>query len=69
MTLAYRIIRSEHYEIDLVMRCLHNLSTALHRETWEPDFDLLHLILDYAESFPATFHHPKEEEYLFKINR
>ena len=54
MTLAYRIIRSEHYEIDLVMRCLHNLSAALYRETWKPDFDLLFLLLDYAESFPAA---------------
>jgi branched-chain amino acid transport system ATP-binding protein len=69
MTLAYRIIRSEHYEIGLVMRCLDNLSTALYRETWRPDFDLLHLILDYVESFPATFHHPKEADYLFKAIR
>lgn len=69
MTLAYRIIRSEHYEIDLVMRCLHNLADALHREAWKPDFELLFLILDYAESFPATFHHPKEEYHLFKAVR
>jgi hemerythrin-like domain-containing protein len=27
------------------------------------------LILDFAESFPATFHHPKEEDYLFKAVR
>ena len=69
MTLLYRIIRSEHYEIDLVMRCLHNLADALHREAWRPDFDLLFLILHYVESFPATFHHPKEEDYLFKAVR
>ena len=69
MTLAYRIIRSEHYEIDLVMRCLHNLSAALYRETWTPDFDFLCLLLDYVESFPATFHHPKEEDYLFEAVR
>ncbi len=69
MTLAYRIIRSEHYEINLVMRCLHNLADALHREAWRPDFDLLFLILHYVESFPATFHHPKEEDYLFKAVR
>ena len=69
MTLAYRIIRSEHYEINLVMRCLDNLSAALYRETWKPDFDLLRLILDYVESFPATFHHPKEEDYLFEAIR
>ncbi len=66
MTLAYRIIRSEHYEINLIMRCLSNLSEALRRATWRPDFELLFLLLDYVESFPATFHHPKEEAYLFK---
>ena len=54
MTLAYRIIRSEHYEINLVMRCLDNLVDAVHREIWEPDFDLLFLILHYVESFPGT---------------
>jgi branched-chain amino acid transport system ATP-binding protein len=69
MTLVYRIIRSEHYEIELVMRSLHNLADALHREVWQPDFDLLFLILHYVESFPATFHHPKEEDYLFKAVR
>ncbi len=69
MTLAYRIVRSEHYEINLVMRCLHNLADALHREAWRPDFDLLFLILHHAESFPATFHHPKEEDYLFEAVR
>ncbi len=69
MTLLYRIIRSEHYEIDLVMRCLHNLADALHREAWRPDFDLLFPILHFVESFPATFHHPKEEDYLFKAVR
>ncbi len=69
MTLAYRIVRSEHYEINLVMRCLHNLADALHREAWQPDFDLLFLILHYVESFPSTFHHPKEEDYLFKAVR
>jgi branched-chain amino acid transport system ATP-binding protein len=69
MTLAYRIVRSEHYEINLVTRCLHNLADALHREVWQPDFDLLFLILHYVESFPATFHHPKEEDFLFKAVR
>lgn len=69
MTLAYRIIRSEHYEIGLVTHCLENLSGALHGKAWMPDFDLLFLLLDYVESFPATFHHPKEEDYLFKAIR
>jgi hemerythrin-like domain-containing protein len=69
MTLTYRIIRSEHFEINIVLTCLDNLVNALERKTWKPDFDLLFLILDFIESFPATFHHPKEEDYLFKAVR
>jgi|TARA_R110002072_G_scaffold97728_11_gene214944 hemerythrin-like domain-containing protein len=69
MTLAYRIIRSEHYEIDLVMRCLDNLAIALSKEAWTADFGFLFLLLDYVENFPATFHHPKEEDYLFEAVR
>ncbi len=41
----------------------------MHREFWQPDFDLLFSILDFAVSFPATFHLPKEEDYLFKAVR
>lgn len=69
MTLTYRIIRSEHFEINLVLTCLENLVEALQRGAWKPDFELLFLILDYIESFPITFHHPKEEDYLFKAIR
>lgn len=69
MTLVHRIIRSEHYEIKLVTKCLLKLADALQRETWNPDFDLLFLILHYSESFPETFHHPKEDDYLFEALR
>ena len=69
MTLAYRVIRSEHFEIKLILTCLHELAKALQMASWKPDFDLLFLILHYIESFPETFHHPKEEDYLFKAIR
>ena len=69
MTQAYRIIRSEHFELGLVLTCLQHLVDALEEDDWKPDFDLLFLILDYIESFPETFHHPKEEEYLFTAIR
>ena len=69
MTLAHRIIRSEHFEINFVLTCLDHLAEALQKGTWKPDFDLLFLILHYIESFPETFHHPKEEDYLFKAIR
>jgi len=69
MTLAYRVIRSEHFEINLVLTCLDELTKAIQMASWKPDFDLLFLILHYIEAFPETFHHPKEEDYLFKAIR
>jgi len=69
MTQAYRIIRSEHFELGLVLTCLRHLVSALEEGDWTPDFGLLCLILDYIEGFPETFHHPKEEDYLFRAIR
>lgn len=69
MTSADQVIRSEHCEINLVARSLYALARALDEERWHPDFAVLFLILDYIESFPATFHHPKEEYYLFEAIR
>ena len=69
MPLAHRIIRSEHFEIKLILTCLNRLSEALKKELWTPDFDLMFSILDYIESFPETFHHPKEEDFLFAAIR
>ena len=65
MTIANNIIRSEHCEMDCVLtgfsRLARDLETKLHRV----DRDLLWLLLDWIEAFPPTFHHPKEEQYLF----
>ena len=66
MPLAYRVIRSEHFELNLVLACLQQLTQD---ESRQPDFDILYLILDYIEGFPETFHHPKEEAYLFEAVR
>lgn len=69
MTLAKRIIQSEHFEIGLVLTCLDRLVAVMKQGIWEPDFELLFLIQHYIEAFPTTFHHPKEEEYLFAAVR
>ena len=31
----------------------------------DPDFKLLHAIVQYIEEFPERLHHPKEDQYLF----
>ncbi len=66
MPLAYSVIRSEHFELNLVLACLQQLTQDAGRQ---PDFEVLYLILDYIEGFPETFHHPKEEAHLFKAVR
>lgn len=66
MPLAHSVIRSEHFELSLVLACLRQLAQDASRL---PDFDVLYLILDYIEGFPETFHHPKEELYLFEAVR
>ncbi len=66
MTSAVQIIRLEHFNIASVLVCLSHLLEEIQQGRWEPDFELLGAILDYLEQFPEVFHHPKEEDHLFK---
>lgn len=66
MPLAHSVIRSEHFELSLVLACLQQLAQDA---SPRPDFNVLYLILDYIEGFPETFHHPKEEAHLFEAVR
>ena len=49
--------------------CLRHSVEELQEGTRKPDFTVLFAILDYIEAFPDTYHHPKEEDYLFKALR
>src|SRR3546814_20251238 len=33
------------------------------------DFRVLHAMLDYIDRYPDRFHHPKEDQYLFRLLR
>jgi hemerythrin-like domain-containing protein len=35
----------------------------------KPDFDLLGAMVYYIDTFPERFHHPKEDQYLFRLLR
>ncbi len=61
---AVRMIRNEHRDYLQVLECLGRLLDRL-EERGDEKRRLLFLILDYVEAFPATFHHPKEEDDLF----
>ena len=69
MSDAIQVLWSEHANIDIVLGILRKRVTDVAEGTWESDFELFLAVLDYMEAFPETFHHPKEEEHLFKALR
>lgn len=65
MAHALQTIRLEHYNIHSVLACLRYVVKQIEDGSAQPDFDLLFAIVEYMETFPEAFHHPKEEDYLF----
>lgn len=66
---ALEIIREEHRSLTAVIRSLEYLAQDARNGGAEPDYELVAIILDYIDAFPNRFHHPKENEYLFKALR
>lgn len=69
MPLAVTIIENEHRAFAAVLHGLLYVveQVRLHGET--ADFRLLHAMLDYIEAFPEKQHHPKEDEYVYRLLR
>jgi len=66
---AIRIIKDEHRSLGAV---LHGMLYLVHRTRdrgEKPNFDLLGAMVYYIDAFPERFHHPKEDQYLFKLLR
>ncbi|PJK30176.1 hypothetical protein CVT23_07180 [Minwuia thermotolerans] len=63
---AITIIQDEHRRMGAVLTCLTQLSRELLDPEVQPDLAPFEAILAYLEAFPARFHHPKEETYLFR---
>lgn len=66
---AVRIIKDEHLAIAAVLYGLQFLVHKIGDEGDEPNFNLLYAILDYLVEYPERWHHPKENDYLFKVLR
>ncbi|MDJ0947479.1 MAG: hemerythrin domain-containing protein [Alphaproteobacteria bacterium] len=66
MTDAIGIIQREHTALVGVVDCLNHAVQDIGKEATPEQDALIDAILDYIESFPDRFHHPKEDEYLFK---
>jgi hemerythrin-like domain-containing protein len=66
---SINIIRDEHRSLAAVLHgMLHLVHDTRDRGT-NPDFNVLGAMLYYIDAFPERFHHPKENEYLFRLLR
>lgn len=68
MPAAITIIKDEHRAMASVLRGLLHLIDGI-RKGETADFKLLRAILGYIEAFPDKLHHPKEDEYLYRVLR
>jgi hemerythrin-like domain-containing protein len=69
MARATWIIRDEHAHYGSVLGLVRGLLTDPAADERSIDTGLLALALDYVAEFVATFHHPKEDRYLFRLLR
>lgn len=69
MPKAIDLVRREHRDIALVIQCLGTVLREVREGKLVADPALFEAILDYMQNFPDRFHHPKEEDYLFKMLR
>ena len=66
---ALGIIRAEHRSLAAVLYTLQAQMRAAREGRLAPDYPLARQIVDYLESFHQRFHHPKEDDFLFKALR
>ena len=63
---AITVIQREHRAIAAVVHCFEHVLNEIKAKTLEPEFALFESVIDYIENFSDRFHHPKENDYLFK---
>ena len=66
---AIRIIRNEHRSLSAVLNGMLHLVREIRDRGARPDFHLLGAMIYYIDTFPERFHHPKEDQYLFRLLR
>jgi len=66
---AVWIIRDEHSRYGAVLSLIRSLLNEPGADEDSVDTGLIALALDYVAEFVATFHHPKEDRYLFRLVR
>jgi len=66
---AIRIIVNEHRALAAVLHGMLYLAHEIRGHDDKPDFNLLGAMIYYIDSFPERFHHPKEDQYLYRLLR
>ena len=66
---ALDIIGGEHRSLAAVLEALGRYVEPLRQHRVRPDCDVFATILAYLETFADRFHHPKEDEFLFRAVR
>ncbi len=69
MSEALQVISNEHRGMWRVTVALDELRQQVRDPAEKPDAELFHMIFDYIEAYIDRVHHPKENDYLFKIMR
>jgi hemerythrin-like domain-containing protein len=66
---ALRIVGDEHRGLAAVLHGMLYLAREIRDGRGAPNFELLGAMIYYIDAFPERFHHPKENEYLFRLLR
>lgn len=66
---AIAIIRDEHRSLGAVLHAWQHLFKDAHNKGIQPDAALMQAMVHYIQAFPVALHHPKEDDYLFRILR
>jgi len=69
MSRALSIISAEHRNMTAILRGMQQAVRAARQPGGTLDTVLLQQMIDYLRDFPATMHHPKEEQQLFRLLR
>ncbi len=66
---AINLIRDEHRSLSAVLHAWRHLIETATRNNEPTDPTLMRAMVRYIATFPAALHHPKEDDYLFRLLR
>jgi len=64
-----RIIEDEHRSLAAVLHGMLHMVRDIRERGTAPNFEAFGAMVYYIDAFPERFHHPKEDQYLFRLLR